>query len=137
MKKKLPQVKNTNNTSAREYLENKMNKKSSKIPTELSDYLCEREVYTPENYEKVRDKYSNFILENTDEITSACATHNTNAFMTFYESAMALTNDFVIGRMIMHCCIQEFSLVGGMVSLFEWGDDLMIQHLHSSDKFNR
>lgn len=121
--------------TVKEYLQKK--KDANKISKELDGYLCEREVYTPSNYNKIKEKYSSFIVENTDEISSACATHNKVAFISFFDAAMGLTNDWTSARMLIHCCIQEFSLVGGMVSLFEWGDDLMIEHLHCSSSLNR
>ena len=135
--KRLPKIKKTNNDNrtVRQYIQEKID--ANKIPNHLSGYLAEREVYTPSNYDKIRGKYNSFIVDNTDEISSACATHNKEAFMSFFNTAMSLTNDWTSARMLLHCCIQEFSLVGGMVSLFEWADDLMIDKLHSSSIINR
>lgn len=136
--KKLPNIINNNKRqTTREYLQESIDDKKGLISKELSGYLCEREVYTPKNYNIIRKKYQSFIVENTDEISSACATHNKGAFLAFFDTAIRLTNDWTSARMLIHCCIQEFSLVGGMVSLFEWADDLMIHSLHSSSSTNR
>lgn len=121
--------------TVREYIQKKRD--ANKIPEHLNGYLSEREIYTPKNYDIIRDKYNAFIVENIDEISSSCATHNKEVFMSFFNTAMSLTNDWTSARMLIHCCIQEFSLVGGMVSLFEWADDIMIDHLHSSSATNR
>lgn len=133
MPRKLPKINkgfSSQQMTVREYLEDKLD--ANKIPERLSGYLCEREIYTPENYDKVREKYSEYINEHIDEINAACATHNKKVFLQYLDKALTLTNDWVAARMLIHCCIQEFSLVGGMVSLFEWGDDLMIDFLHTS-----
>lgn len=121
--------------TVREYLQKKRD--ANKIPHHLSEYLCEREIYTPQNYDKVRDMYSGFITEHKDEINSSCVTHNEKTFKDFFNSILKITNDWVTSRMVIHCCIQEFSLVSGMVSVFEWADDIMIDHLHSSSATNR
>lgn len=135
--RRLPRIKKTSNDSitVREYIQQKID--ANKIPKELDGYLSEREIYTPKNYDIIREKYNSFIIENTDEISSACATHNKEAFLSFFNTAIGLANDWVSARMIMHCSIQEFSLVGGMVSLFEWADNLMIHSLHTSSITNR
>ena len=121
--------------TVREYIQKKRD--ANKIPKELDGYLCEREVYTPANYDIIREKFSDFLVDNTDFITSACTAHNKDAFMSYFDAAMGLTNDWTSARMLIHCSIQEFSLVGGMVSLFEWADDLMVHSLHSSSATNR
>lgn len=133
MKKSLPRLNKGfggGSLTTRDYIQAKID--ANKIPQELSGYLAEREIYTPANYDKIRAKFGDFIVDNADEITSACVTHNKEAFMAFFQTAISLTNDWIAARMLIHCCIQEFSLVGGMVSVFEWADDLMINVLHSS-----
>ena len=121
--------------TTREYVQRKID--GNKIPHYLSGHLCEREVYTPANYDKVREKYSCYITNHIDEINSACATHNKEVFLSFYNSALKTTNnDWVTARMIIHCCISEFS-IGGIYSLFEWADNIMLDSLKTSPALNR
>tara|TARA_B100001059_G_scaffold66368_1_gene62865 strand:+ start:4951 stop:5361 length:411 start_codon:yes stop_codon:yes gene_type:complete len=134
---RLPRVNNgfgNNNETVREYLQKKRD--ANKIPKELEDYLCEREIYTPENYDIIRSKFSQYIEDHTSEINSACCTHNTSAFESFFQNALRLTNDWTSARMVVHCCLQTFSM-GGMTTVFEWADDLMIKNLYSSRSINR
>lgn len=138
MKKPLPRINKgfgTGTVSTREYVQAKLD--ANKIPKELSGYLCEREVYTPENYDLVREKYSFYIDNNSDEINSACATHNKDMFLAFCDSALKTTNnDWVTARMIIHCCISEFS-IGGIYSIFEWADSILVDQLYQSPILNR
>jgi len=130
--RKLPKVNKgfgNDRETVKEYLQKK--KEANKIPEHLSDYLCERDVYTPENYDIIRSKFADYIEENTGKINATCCTHNKTAFKSFFNDTLRLTNDWTSARMLIHCCLQTFSM-GGMTSVFEWADDIMVDHLYSS-----
>ncbi len=134
--KRLPKVAKTgsDNRTVRQYIQEKID--ANKIPEHLSDYLCERDVYTPANYDIIRSKFADYIDENTGKINASCCTHNKSAFESFFNDTLRLTNDWTSARMVIHCCLQTFSM-GGMVDVFSWADDIMIDQLHSSTTTNR
>lgn len=128
---KLPKIKKGfgSKQTVRQYLQEKQD--ANKIPKALDSYLCEREIYTTENYAKVHKKYSGYIQEHTDKVNACCITHNDNAFYEIFDQLLETTNDWITARMVIHGCIKEFSVMG--VAVFEWADDRMIDRLYQSD----
>lgn len=102
---------------------------SNPITDELNEYLCEQDIYTPENYDKVRAQYSEFIEPRADKWNTSIFKHDTDAFVSYFQEVFELTNDWIVARMIIHVAIQSFEACG--VSLFEWADDTMIDYLHN------
>lgn len=137
MKKKLPTVNKGfgDKRAVRQYIQEKID--ANKISKELDSYLCEREIYTPKNYDLIREKFSDFLVENTDKVNAIAVQHNKEAFLEIFDDVLKITNDFVSARMLIHCCISEFSLLGGAVSVFEYVDNLMIDQLHTDSSINR
>ena len=99
------------------------------ITEELSGYLCEQDIYTPENYDKVRDQYSDFISEREMKWNSSIYKHNNKEFLSHFQEVFEFTNDWIVSRMIIHVSLQSFEACG--VTLFEWADDRMIEYLHA------
>ena len=137
MKKKLPNISKTEfSKSFRESIQEHINAKSTGVPKRLSGYLSESEIYTEENYRKIRLLHKDFIDSRKSEINVCCATHNRAEFEKEFSIAMQEThNDWISARMLVHCCIQEYSLAG--FSVFEWADDYMIDQLHTDSSINR
>lgn len=97
------------------------------ITDDLNGYLCEQDIYTPENYDRVRDQYLEFIEIRADKWNTSVFKHDKDAFISYFQEVYELTNDWIVSRMIIHVSLQSFEACG--VSLFEWADDTMIQYL--------
>jgi hypothetical protein len=121
MKKKLPKIQSS------------ISNKSFK---EREDYLCEEEIYSVSNYDKIRKRHSSFINERKMNWLTPIYQKDTNRFAEAFDDIMKHTsNDWISARMIVHCSIDTFSL-GGQ-SLFEWADDRMIDYMMTSEQLNR
>lgn len=114
----------------------KREEEGNKIPAHLSGYLCEAELYTPENYDKVRDLYREFVDEYKDEWLYHIFKNNKKDFIVEFDKVLKHVGyDWVSARMIVHISITSFSTLG--VNTFDRADDWMIYSLRSNPMLNR
>lgn len=133
MKKKLPKIKKTEGVvkdTVRNYLQRKLDQTTS-FP---SGYLCEKEIYSPDNYDKIRESYADFMDSNRYSWLVPIFNHNKNDFIESFDKIIEVTNDWISARMIVQVSLSHSSveITEEELEFFTWADDLMIEYLHSS-----
>ena len=133
-KRKLPSINKGFNGdwSVRKHLAaKKAEADAAKISKEQSGYLCEREIYTPENYDKIKERHQEYIDDSKINWMAGVYRQNKKDFLDEFKKVIAHTGDWISARMVVHSSFTTMELNG--VDYFSWADDVMCEYLHQSD----
>ena len=103
-------------------------------------YLCETDIYTPENYDLIRDRYSDIINENRYSWMLAALELNEDAFKAAFNMLLERTSyKWIESRMIVHTTLSHASedITDDEFEIFSRCDDWMIDILHQHPLLNR